>query len=262
MEFVCTLLGSGTGVPWRSRNPPGLVLAVESDDRSRLALIDPSAGSCQRLVSRGYDLEQLTHVLVTHFHPDHTGDLAPLLFALRNPSLGEVGAREPLELVGPVGLGDLLAGLEAVYDGWIDIGGRRRIRELERTDREGFFTVGAVEVTWFPVEHTEHSLAFRFESRAGKVLAYSGDTDVCDGIVEAARDADVLVLDCAFPEGRKCPGHLVPSEAGWIATAANVRKLILTHLYPECDGEDLLAPCRRHFSGDVVIAEDGLTVNL
>ncbi len=257
-----TILGSGTAVPWRGRSSPGLALSVETDERTWLSLIDPSAGSAHRLVACGYPFERLTHVLVTHFHPDHTGDLAPILFALKNPSFHHVGGGgKPLEVIGPPGLRELLESLGRAWGSWIDLEDRCRVRELPRGD-DGFFTIGPFEVTWHPVVHTDNSIAYRFEPRAGKVVAYSGDTDVCDGIVEAARGADVLVLECAFPEGRKCSGHLIPSECGRIATAANARKLILTHLYPQCDGEDLISPCRRHFEGEIVIATDGLTVEL
>lgn len=262
MKLRVTILGSGTAVPWRGRNSPGLVIQVETEERECLALVDPSAGSVHRMVACGYALESLTHVLITHFHPDHTGDLAPLLFALRNPRLREVGERNPLRWIGPRGLRKLYRSLEGVYGSWIDLGARLEIDEVDPEENQGFFSLGPLEVTCFRVDHTDNSIAYRFESRAGRILAYSGDTDHCDGVVEAARGADLLILECAFPEGKKRPGHLVPSEAGQIATAANARRVLLTHFYPECWGEDLVRPCREHYTGEVLLAEDGLTVNL
>ena len=257
-----TILGSGTAVPWRGRSSPGIALGVEGEESSCLALIDPSAGSSHRAAASGYDFSKLTHVVFSHYHPDHTGDLVPILFALKNPNYHHVGGEEPLRLVGPVGLSRLVRQLTDIYGDWVDLGHRVVVEEIDRPAEGRFFTIGPVEVTWYPVDHTENSVAYRFETRAGRVLAYSGDTDFCDGIIEAARGAETLVLDCAFPEGQKRKGHLIPSEAGRIAAAANVRKLVLTHLYPECWGEDLVTPCRTHYGGDVFIAEDGLTVHL
>ncbi len=255
-----TILGSGTAVPWRGRSSPGLVVRAESGTAAAQILVDPSAGSTQRMVQRGYRLEDLTHVLFSHYHLDHTGDLAPLLFALKSPRFHDLGESGPLELCGPRGLKQLHSSLERVYGPWIQHGDRVRIRELDAP--HGFFTMGPLEVSSFLVEHTDNSVAYRFESRGGPIVAYSGDTDHCDGIVDAARGADALILECAFPEGRKHAGHLIPSEAGRIAAAANPRQVILTHLYPECHGQDMLGPFREQFSGDVSIAEDGLTLHL
>jgi ribonuclease BN (tRNA processing enzyme) len=45
-------------------------------------------------------------------------------------------------------------------------------------------------------------------------------------------------------------------EAGDLAAKANVRKLVLTHFYPQCDNEDIAAECRKTYSGPLVLAED------
>jgi ribonuclease BN (tRNA processing enzyme) len=227
-----------------------------------LALVDPSAGSSHRMAHAGFAFDELTHVIFTHYHPDHTGDLVPILFALKNPRFRELLKSSPLRMIGPIGLKRLYKSLHKVYGEWIDHGDSVQFEEVDWRVRHGFFTIGPLEVTCYPVEHTDNSVAYRFETRGGGVLTYSGDTDRCDGMVQAARGADVLILECAFPEGEKQVGHLTPSEAGKIATAANVRRVVLTHLYPECWGKDLIKPCREHFSGEVVVAEDGLTINL
>ncbi len=92
------------------------------------------------------------------------------------------------------------------------------------------------------------------------MIAFSGDTDVCSGIVTAARNADVAVLECSFPNERKVRGHLTPAEAGEIAAAARVKKLVLTHFYPECEEADILGQCRETYSGEIILAEDLLRV--
>jgi ribonuclease BN (tRNA processing enzyme) len=238
------------------------VVQVDDGEQMLLALVDPGAGSSHRLAACGYDFGKLTHVLFSHYHPDHHGDLVPILFALQNPRFQSVGVPDPVKLIGPRGLHDLHRALRGVYGSWIDLENRVRIQEVHPGHRKGFFSIGPIEVTCFSVDHTDNSVAYRFESRSGKVLAYSGDTDRCSGVVEAGRGADVFILECSFPEGEKRSGHLTPSEAGQIATAANARRVILTHLYPECWGKDLITPCRQHFQGEVQVAEDGLTVYL
>lgn len=257
-----TILGSGTSVPWRGRSAPGLVLRIETPERDLLVLVDPSAGSIQRMTEYGHSLADLTHVLFSHFHPDHTGDLVPLLFALKNPRFATVGTDHPVQIIGPPGLLDLRNGLDLVYGHWIHHPNRVEFREIDWRENQGFFAIGPVEATCFPVDHTDNSIAFRFESRSGSVLTYTGDTDYCETVIDAARDAGLLIIECAFPEGQKREGHLIPSEVGRIAAAANPQRIVLTHLYPECRGEDLIGPCREHYRGDILIAKDGLTLHL
>ena len=93
-------------------------------------------------------------------------------------------------------------------------------------------------------------------------MVYSGDTDVCENLVTLARDADVLICESALPDELKVPGHLTPSLAGQIASQAGVRKLVLTHFYPECNAVDVAEQCRKTYPGPLVLAEDLLEIRL
>ena len=77
-----------------------------------------------------------------------------------------------------------------------------------------------------------------------------------ENLVALATGADLLVCEAAMPDALKVPGHLTPSLAGDLAARAKVKKLVLTHLYPECDQFDIAAQCRRTYPGPLVIAED------
>ncbi|NNG47268.1 MAG: MBL fold metallo-hydrolase, partial [Deltaproteobacteria bacterium] len=72
--------------------------------------------------------------------------------------------------------------------------------------------------------------------------------------------ADVAVFECSFPNERRVEGHLTPGEAGEVANAAKVKRLVLTHFYPECEGADILSQCQETFSGEVILAEDLLRI--
>jgi ribonuclease BN (tRNA processing enzyme) len=257
VKLRITILGSGTGIPWRARAGPGWVLTAEGGSGADAVLVDPSAGSSQRMADRGIPLDRLTHVLFTHYHPDHTGDLVPILFALRNPRFRD---RPPLRLIGPRGLRKLLRELRGVYGDWIEPPQGVEATEIGGAEGDPFVRVGALEVTPFPTDHADPSIALRILCRGGPTIAYTGDTDRCDGAVEAARGADLLLIECSFPEGGKRPGHLVPSEAGRIAEAAGARRAVLIHMYPECHGHDLLGSFRRWFSGEAALAEDGMVI--
>jgi len=87
-------------------------------------------------------------------------------------------------------------------------------------------------------------------------VAYSGDTGPCEALAELARGADLFLCECSLPDGMTIEGHLTPSGAGAAAAAAGVRRLVLTHFYPECDAADIEAQCRRTWQGPLTLAED------
>ena len=114
-----------------------------------------------------------------------------------------------------------------------------------------------------PVLHTDNSLGYRFTDSQGKVFTYSGDTDYCAGLIELARDADVALIEAAQPSELKVAGHLTPRLAGKVSLQAGVRHLIVTHLYPVCDGYDLPAEIRSSgYAGRAEIARDGMRIEL
>lgn len=247
-----TVIGSGTGVPDRRRGSPCCHLQTEGSS----LVFDLGSGSVRQLWSRGIDIRKADVLAISHFHPDHTADLVPFLFALRNPRFGHGGR---LALVGPAGTGRYLAALEGVYGHWIKPEGLDlAVHELPR----GELTSPGWTLTTGPTGHTPESIAFRVEDSAGRVFVYGGDSPFSDGLVDLAADADLLLLECSFPEGKPEKGHLTPSEAGRVAAGAGARRLVLTHFYPETEGEDLLTPAGRHFSGEVTAAFDGLEVEV
>jgi ribonuclease BN (tRNA processing enzyme) len=81
-------------------------------------------------------------------------------------------------------------------------------------------------------------------------------------VVELARGADTLLIECAFPDDTPVPGHLTPSGAASIAREAGVKRVILTHIYPVTDVLDLVSEVGNGFDGEVIVAEDGLTLDV
>jgi ribonuclease BN (tRNA processing enzyme) len=106
------------------------------------------------------------------------------------------------------------------------------------------------------VAHNPESRAYRITGADGFTVAYSGDTDICDALVNLAGGADLFICEASLPDEQKVPGHLTPSLAGHIAARAAVGHLVLTHLYPECDTVDIAAQCRRTWSGPLTVARD------
>ncbi len=245
MEEV-TILGSGTGVPSLRRGSPGLLLTSEG---SR-ALIDSGSGTLRGLLEAGADYRDVDLVLYTHIHPDHTGDLVPYLFACKYASRPR--QKDLLSIGGP-GFHGHFDRLKAIYGSWIeDQSYRLTVEEISETT----FSFRDLKITSKPMIHLPSSLGYRFESGDGKTVVVSGDTDYCPNIVDLGCEADLLILECSFPDDKKVEGHLTPSLAGKIAAEAGCKKLLLTHLYPECDEVDILEQCRKRYAGEIIVSED------
>lgn len=253
-DITVTVLGSGTCVPSLERSACSVYLETGG---CRL-LLDSGPGTMRRLLENGTRVFEVTHLLLSHFHPDHSGELVPFLFANKYPD-GSL-RQTPLTLGGGKGFRRFFNGLKAVYGSWIDLGSRMGpLMEWDDPAGETCY-FGPVALATAPMAHNPESLAYRVTGPGGGSVVYSGDTDVTDNLVSLARDADLLICEAALPDGRKVNGHLTPSEAGAIAAAAGVRRLMLTHFYPECERQDIAAQCRKTYAGPLILAHDLLKI--
>ena len=251
-----TILGSGTCVPSLKRSSCAVLLEI---GETKL-LFDSGPGTMHRLLNAGIEIFDIDVIFYSHFHPDHTGELAPFLFATKYPDSNR--RNKLLTIVGGIGFINFIKRLKSTYNNWIALPENKlRFLELDRngSDSQPFtsFTMEAM-----PMNHREESLGYRITDDNGKSIVYSGDTDTCENLVSLATDADLLICESAMPDTLKVPGHLTPSLAGDMAARAHVKKLVLTHLYPECDQFDLSAQCRKTYQGPLLIAEDLMKIVL
>lgn len=247
------ILGSGTCVPTLKRGAPGVAVRLDGET----ILFDSGSGTLERLLRAGIDYKEIDHLCYTHTHVDHTADLIPLLFALRNTpgfartkKLGLWGSNEFLEL---------FARLDAIYGKWLHAHSYAITPGEVPSDgvrlSGGHIIAGAVR-------HQPGALGYRVEAHSGKVFVYSGDTDYCSGIVDLSKKAHLLLLECSTPDAYKAEGHLSPAFAGRIAREAGAETLVLTHMYPGCDDWDLRSECEKEFAGEVILAEDMMSFRL
>ena len=251
-----TILGSGTCVPSLVRSASSVLVEIGATK----LLLDSGPGTMHRLMLAGIELFDIDAIFYSHFHPDHTGELVPFIFANKYPDSSR--RRHLLRMGGGHGFGRFFNGLKSVYGEWIELPeGMLRIIEFDNQgpDKRQF---KSFRVETMPMRHREESIGFRIVNSEGKSVVYSGDTDVTEHLVSLAQGADLLICESAMPDELKTPGHLTPSLAGDMAARAKVKKLVLTHLYPECDQVDLTAQCRKTYTGPLRIAEDFLKIEL
>ncbi|RPJ05964.1 MAG: ribonuclease Z [Deltaproteobacteria bacterium] len=246
------VLGSGTGVPSLRRASPGLLLLSGSSK----ILIDSGSGTLRRMLEAGTAYQDLGLLLYTHIHPDHVADLVPILFASK---YSRSPRKEDLLCVGGPGFKDYVEKVKAVYGAWIEPQSYRLTIE-EMGEKPLLFR--DVEILSKPMAHIRESVGYRIEFQDGATVVVSGDTDYCQAIVDLGFRADLLVLESSFPDGKKVEGHLTPSLAGRIGTESRCKRLLLTHLYPECDRENIIEQCKKTFEGEVLLAEDLMRIEV
>ncbi|MFZ2024889.1 MAG: ribonuclease Z [Microgenomates group bacterium] len=85
----------------------------------------------------------------------------------------------------------------------------------------------------FKMFHSSMDFGYRF-TLENKVIAYSGDTGICDNELPLAHEADVLIYECSNEPGHpQSPwGHMNPTEAATVAKNAGAKQLLLMHFAP------------------------------
>jgi ribonuclease Z len=273
---LVTLLGTGCPQVHPHRFGPASLVRV-----GELSfLIDCGSGVTQRMVAAGASGAQLDALLLTHLHSDHLIDLYQLVI-----SSWHQGRERPQRVFGPAGT---RAFALATMEVWRQeregrIAWERRAStaglELEITEiAEGvLWEADGLRISAFAVDHrpVEPAFGFLFETSQARV-AFSGDTTVCDRLISAAKDVDLLVHEC-FVHGRLAPGrmlseqglanvaayHTLSSDVGKVAARAGARLLLLNHFVPvEFDRDGLLREVGADFAGPLVIGEDLITVDV
>ena len=250
-----TIVGSGTVVPRPERRQSCVV--VETDGGEML-VFDLGAGAVRGMVAAGLDPFATDRIFFTHFHPDHTLDAANLLFAM---NYGTYTPRtRPLPVTGPEPFESFWASIMDVWGEWMQNGFSIQTRELPLACEEPL-DLDRFRLTWAPAAHRPESIAYRLEGENG-AFVYTGDTEYSPSVVELARGADTLLIECSFPDDAPVPGHLTPSGAARMASEAGVGRVVLTHLYPTVDDGRLPGAVQERFDGEVLLARDGLRLGV
>jgi ribonuclease BN (tRNA processing enzyme) len=178
-------------------------------------------------------------VFLSHLHADHCLDAAPFMVWHRYSGQS---SRTPVPLYAPVGADRRLAlaydagggPIDDVFDA-IPIG-------------PGEWRLGPFSVRTARTAHPVECHAVRLTA-GGRSLVYTGDTGPSAAVEELARGADVLLAEASHPDVAGFPPalHLTGREAGELAAAAGVGRLLVTHVPAWVDADRQLADARRAF---------------
>jgi len=286
-----TLLGTGTPT-----NPHRFQSAVLVEIGIDKLLFDAGRGAVHQLYQAEVEIKGVNPVFITHHHFDHINDLFDVII-----STAMAGREKPLTIYGPAGTEKIVTALlEQVYAQDI----RFRIEEDKDIKRKGGSwderpeAISLVDVHevgrglvaqgdgWKVfanfVKHGDfkhvpdfdwHCLGYRTEAE-GKVVTISGDTVYCPGILDLAKDADLLVQCCHLPKrlaNTPVMQHLTESvlpssgEVGRIAAEAGVKQMVLTHLSASISDDnfaEIKADVRQTFQGKLLLGHDLLKISV
>lgn len=238
-----TPLGTSAAFPTPSRACSCFL--VSGVDAKLLLDLGPGAFSNLTVYARP---ESLDAIVITHLHQDHFLDMMPLYYYLRF----EARPARRLPVYSPTGIRDKLgcilgerggAQLEEIFD----------FRQIEESER---IRIGDLTLSFAKVKHLEPTYGVAVETEDGR-LAYTSDTGYIRSLVELARNAQLLVCEATIISPVEGLDHMTGAEAGRLASEASVARLLLTHIWPSIDHEIARAEAAKHFSGEVILAEDG-----
>jgi ribonuclease BN (tRNA processing enzyme) len=212
-------------------------------------LLDCGASSLIAIKKHGVPPSSIGTILVTHLHGDHFGGIP---FFVLDAQFSK--RDEPLLIAGPPGIrARVREAMEVLFPRSSETRQRFAL-EFQELSPDTPTLVGSLRVTAYPMVHFcgAPPYAVRVETD-GRVIAYSGDTEWTDRLLDAARGADLFVCE-AYTFEKPVRFHLDYRALMAHREALECDRLILTHMSP-----DMLA---RAGEIDVECAADGMVLML
>lgn len=268
-----TFLGTSSGVPTRSRNVSSVALRLPQ--RAELWLFDCGEGTQHQILRSDLKISQLSRIFVTHMHGDHIFGLMGLLASCglagnveKIDIYGPSGLNEYLQAASryshthfsyPIKVHTVQPGVIYEDDEFTVTCGLLhhritafgyRVAEKDRSGRFDIEKAKALEIPAGPIYgQLKRGETVTLEDgrvingaelcgpiEIGRKIAYCTDTVYCDGAVQLAKDADVLIHEATFAHQDAEMAfqrlHSTTTMAAQTAYGAGVRKLIMTHFSP------------------------------
>ncbi|WP_137597109.1 MBL fold metallo-hydrolase [Paucilactobacillus kaifaensis] len=232
-----TILGFYGGYPYDNQATSGYLIQTENYN----LLLDCGSGVLLKL-EQVLDPLQLNAVILSHYHADHIADVGVLqhYWQLNNgikqqPILPIYGHKEDQANFSKLNWTN--ATVAKAYDPDLTL------------------KLGPFDVNFLATKHPVTAYAMRFtERKTNHSFVFTADTAYMDALVAFASHADLLITDTNFlaePTGAKW--HLTAEESGRIASEAEVKQLLLSHLPQNIDPKKLVTSAKKVTNSKLIV---------
>lgn len=248
MSLELITLGSSASMPAAGDACSGYLVG-SGDTR---VLVDCGTGVIAEL-QKVIALDQLSAIVISHFHPDHFIDLIPLRYGLR---YGPTRATPPPVYLPPGGIRYLELLGQGIRDSETYFSSTYGLAEYDPALE---LTIGDLR---FDFRRTTHDVpTYAMTVRAGShTIAYTADTRESDDLHDFVAGADLLLCEATYPASLPdlpSDNHLTGRQAGELAARAGVGHLVLTHFWPGIERSRFVEEASAAFSGPVSLAAPG-----
>jgi len=212
-------------------------------------LIDCGASTLVRLKQEGFSVKNINTIFISHFHGDHYGGLPFILISMKF----EIEESHKLTIIGPSGIKERTRILqESMYPGTGVLVEELNIEFIEYD--KSMQKIEDISFQAYSVTHSPpsipHGIKVIWENKS---LAFSGDTEWDDNLIELSNDTEVFITECNNLD-IDSPGHLSLRTLTKKFTTLNTRKILLSHMGPKMLSEQV--------SENFIKLKDGLEMDL
>lgn len=197
------------------------------DAEAGAVMIDFGATALAGLRKIGRQTSELVGLVFTHLHGDHIGGFPFLLI----DAMFKSERTSQLPIVGPVGTRDRLDRLMRIAYGSLADDPLPFDLQIQELAPGGRTTLAGITIEGFAADHMdppEQPLCLRLSS-GGRSVAFSGDTQMCEGLRQAARRADLLIAECTCVEP-PCGRHCTWQDWREALPTIGCERVVLSHL--------------------------------
>ena len=256
----------GSGAPGFVKERANTSYLLWAGNQAKI-LVDAGGGAYVRFGQAGAKFPDLSMVLVSHLHPDHSSDLPGVLWS------GRMTREDRLPIVGPSGneaappfndfltkLFDPKTGSWAILSSVVAPGPGVKLDpmvvDVTKQEPTTVYDKGGMKVTAMGIPHGNlPTLAYRVETQGTTVVFSSDQNGTNPRFPDFAKGADILVLHLAIGVGANNPNQALPSVVGTMAQRAAPKKLILSHI-ANFDLDAAVADVKKNYSGPLTVAAD------
>lgn len=243
--MILKILGSVS--PYSKANNNCIGYLIYDTNNNQKILLD-CGNSITKLMKIPDDLENLT-IIISHLHKDHYADLGAIAYASYvYHNLGFLNNKVKVYIPNDKDLED--------YH-YLTNYGTENYMDFYVYDKKSNFNINDINISFYQTRHPIKTFAVNIIKENIK-LSYSSDTGYDEKISLFFQDADILICESSFLKYQKNGNinHLSAEEAAIIAKKSNVKKLILSHFWPEIDKLNYLEEAQNIFKNVDVAVEN------